>query len=424
MIKFLIKGLLRDHHRSLFPLIVASIGVMLTTIIYSYINGEMNDLVDSNAKFETGHLKIITQAYKKISNQIPNDLALNRLENLMGNLKQEYQNYDWAPRIKFVGLLDVPDENGETKTQQPVYGIAINLFSINNNEVRRLNLEKAIVAGNIPKASRQILLSDELAKRMKIEIGKPITLLSTGATGAMAVQNFILSGTVYFGIAGMDRGAMIGDLSDMQYTLEMPDGASEVLGFSKSNFYAKDETEKIKNDFNSSSINYKDEFSPVMITLSDQNGLGEWLMYVQAIGFLIVCIFLTAMSIVLLNTGLMSGIRRYGEVGVRLALGEAKDKIYKTIIYESLLVGTAGSIIGTALGLSFSYYLQEIGIDITGTLRNSSIMMPNVLRAKINFTSYYIGFIPGLLSTLIGTIFSGIQIFKRQTASLFKELEA
>jgi putative ABC transport system permease protein len=147
-------------------------------------------------------------------------------------------------------------------------------------------------------------------------------------------------------------------------------------------------------------------------------------MYVQAIGFLIVCIFLTAMSIVLLNTGLMSGIRRYGEVGVRLALGEAKDKIYKTIIYESLLVGTAGSIIGTALGLSFSYYLQEIGIDITGTLRNSSIMMPNVLRAKINFTSYYIGFIPGLLSTLIGTIFSGIQIFKRQTASLFKELEA
>jgi len=28
-----------------------------------------------------------------------------------------------------------------------------------------------------------------------------------------------------------------------------------------------------------------------------------------------------------------------------------------------------------------------------------------------------------LLATLIGTAFSGVQIFKRQTASLFKELE-
>jgi putative ABC transport system permease protein len=161
-----------------------------------------------------------------------------------------------------------------------------------------------------------------------------------------------------------------------------------------------------------------------MLTLGDQKGLGEWLQYVYAVGFLIVGTFLIAMSIVLLNTGLMSGIRRYGEIGVRLALGEAKDHIYKSILYESILIGTIGSVIGTALGLAVSLYLQEYGIDITGTLRNSSIMMPSVLRAKISFTSFYIGFIPGLLATLIGTTFSGIQIFKRQTASLFKELEA
>jgi len=129
------------------------------------------------------------------------------------------------------------------------------------------------------------------------------------------------------------------------------------------------------------------------------------------------------MSIVLLNTGLMSGIRRYGEVGMRLALGEAKDRIYKSLLYESLVIGFTGSILGTLLGLAISLYLQEHGIDISGTLRNSSIMMPNLLRSKISFTSFYIGFIPGLLATIIGTTFSGIQIFKRQTASLFKELE-
>ncbi|MGA8265547.1 MAG: FtsX-like permease family protein, partial [Ignavibacteriaceae bacterium] len=134
-------------------------------------------------------------------------------------------------------------------------------------------------------------------------------------------------------------------------------------------------------------------------------------------------IFLFAMSIVLLNSGLMSGIRRYGELGVRLALGETKDNIYKTLLYESVFIGLIGSVIGIVSGLAVSYYMQEVGIDISDTLRNSTTIMPNIIKARIDITSFYIGLIPGLLATLIGTAFSGVQIFKRQTASLFKELE-
>ena len=424
MIKFLIKGMLRDHHRSLFPIIVVAFGVLLTTVIYSYINGETNDLIDSNARFDTGHLKVMTRSYNDLVSQMPNDLALTGVESISRSLNKKYPEYDWTSRIRFIGLLDVPDENGETKIQNPIFGLAVDLFHNSSHERERLNLGSSIIKGHIPEKPREILISDELASRMNIEIGQPITLLSTSSNGSLAVQNFIICGTVIFGIAGMDRGAMIADLSDMQYALEMTDGASEILGFNKNKFYQPDEAEKIKINFNEQFNNSVDQFSPFMLTLGDQNGLGEWLGYVRAVGFLIVGIFLIAMFIVLLNTGLMSGIRRYGEVGVRLALGEAKDRIYKSILYESVFIGTVGSIIGTALGLAVAFYLQEYGINIKGTLRNSSIMMPNFLRAKVNLTSFYIGFIPGLLATLLGTIFSGIQIFKRQTASLFKELEA
>jgi putative ABC transport system permease protein len=38
--------------------------------------------------------------------------------------------------------------------------------------------------------------------------------------------------------------------------------------------------------------------------------------------------------------------------------------------------------------------------------------------------SFFIGFIPGLLATILGTSISGIGIYKRQTSQLFKELEA
>ena len=416
--------MLRDHHRSLFPIIVVALGVLLTTVVYSFINGELYDMVDSNARFETGHLKIMTHAYNDLASQAPNDLALTGVEKLIRSLNNEYPRYEWTARIKFVGLLDVPDENGETKAQNPIFGMAVNLFSKRSKEVERLNLSKSIVRGRMPVKSGEILISEELAKRMDTDIGHPVTLLATNSSGAMAVQNFIVCGTVRFGITAIDRGAIITDLLDMQYALEMPDGAAEILGFNKSNFYLPADVEKIKNSFNNKFINSGDQFSPIMLTLGDQNGLSEYLQYLNLVGFLIVGTFLIAMSLVLLNTGLMSGIRRYGEVGVRLAIGEAKDRIYKSLLYESVLIGITGSVIGIALGLAITLYLQEIGIDISGTLRNSSIMMPNLLRAKISFTSFYIGFIPGLLATSIGTTFSGIQIFKRQTASLFKELEA
>ena len=51
-------------------------------------------------------------------------------------------------------------------------------------------------------------------------------------------------------------------------------------------------------------------------------------------------------------------------------------------------------------------------------------MMPGVFRAQITNATWYIGFIPGLVSTQLGTMLAGIGIYKRQTAQLFKELEA
>ncbi len=423
MMHFLIKGLMRDRHRSVFPVLIVSFGILLTIVLYAFIRGELNDLIDSNARFDTGHLKITTRSYNSLASQMPNDLALTGIENHLVSLRNKYADYDWTARIKFVGLLDVPDTLGETKAQNSVFGLAVNLFDKNSMEGERLNLGKSIVQGRVPEKPGDVLISEELAARMNTGIGHSITLLSTTSGGAMAVQNFIVCGTVKFGIAVMDRGAMIADISDIQYALEMPDGASEIVGFQKNKFYEPGEAEEIKKDFNSRFTQANDPYSPLMATLGDQNGLGEYIDYINGVAFIIVGIFVAAMSIVLLNTGLMSGIRRYGEVGVRLALGEAKNRIYKSILIESAVIGFTGSLIGTGLGLAVSFYLQEIGIDITETLKTTSVLMPNVLRARIDGLCFYIGFIPGLLATLIGTAFSGIQIYQRQTASLFKELE-
>jgi putative ABC transport system permease protein len=45
------------------------------------------------------------------------------------------------------------------------------------------------------------------------------------------------------------------------------------------------------------------------------------------------------------------------------------------------------------------------------------------MRSEITPRMYYIGFIPGVISMFIGSALAGTAIYKRQTATLFKELE-
>ncbi len=52
------------------------------------------------------------------------------------------------------------------------------------------------------------------------------------------------------------------------------------------------------------------------------------------------------------------------------------------------------------------------------------MMMSGVFKAKITPESYYIGFIPGFFATILGSALGGIGIYRRQTADLFKELQA
>jgi putative ABC transport system permease protein len=67
--------------------------------------------------------------------------------------------------------------------------------------------------------------------------------------------------------------------------------------------------------------------------------------------------------------------------------------------------------------------MQVKGFNIGALLKNNSIMIDNIVRARITPLSYIIGFLPGMLATLCGTALSGVGIYKRQTSQLFKELE-
>ena len=251
MIKFLFKGLFRDRSRSLFPFLVVVAGVMLTIIVYCWIMGVTSDMISAAANFDTGHVKITTRAYAEEADQIPNDLAFLGVDELLEELRKDFKDFVWAPRIKFGGLLDIPDEQGETRSQGPVAGFAVDVFSKKSPEWDILNLEKAVVRGRLPEKPGEVLISDDFAHQLGVVLGETATLISSTMYGSMATANFKVVGTVRFGMAAMDRGAMIADITDIQFALDMEDGAGEILGFSNDFLYHEKRADAVSVAFNS-----------------------------------------------------------------------------------------------------------------------------------------------------------------------------
>jgi putative ABC transport system permease protein len=424
MMTFLIKGLLRDRSRSLFPIIMVSAGVFLSVLLYSFIKGAIGGMVETSAKFESGHVKVTTRAYDVLSEQVPNDLALLGVGALLDDLKETYPRMTWTARIEFGGLLDIPDEAGETRAQGPVFGMGIDLLNPQSLETAILNLKKSIVRGRLPAHPDEILISDTFARKLGLKVGQPATLISVTMNGAMAVHNFKVAGTVLFGMAALDKHTIVADLQDVRRALDMADGAGEVLGFSSDMIYDDTHMKEMAKTFNARASNPADEFSPIMVALAQRGLLSEMLQMANGAGAIMVAVFMFAMAIVLWNAGLMNGIRRYGEVGVRLAMGEPKGRIYRAMIFESIVIGIIGSIAGTILGLALSYWMQYHGFDFGSMMQKATILTSNVVRAQVTVVSYYIGFFPGVLASMLGTLFAGIGIYRRQTSQLFRELEA
>ena len=231
MIKFLLKGILRDKSKSLIPVCVISLGVFITVFMSGFVDGVLSEMISSNANLDTGHLKVMTKPYNENKDQLPNDLALLEIDLLIESLESEYPNLEWVPRIKFGGILDVPDVNGETIIQGPGIGLGLSILGEDKSEIERLSIQKSIVRGSMPENPNEILLSEVFSKKLKINPGDEVTFFGSTMEGSMVFESFVMSGTVMFGNPVLDRSTFIVDFKKTQMILDMENGSSELLAY-------------------------------------------------------------------------------------------------------------------------------------------------------------------------------------------------
>ena len=427
MIDFLFKGLIRDRSRSFFPLLIITAIVAIIIFFSGFLNGIYNSLFFNTALVNSGHVKVVTHAYNLEHQLLPNDLALLEIDDLVNDLEQSYPDYLWSPRITFAGLLDVPDKNGETLSQSPVIALGIDFLSKNSKQFDVWDIKNKIVDGRMVNSSNEVLLSEKLSNRLNISSGDIVTYIGATMYGGFATYNYLVVGIYDLNLGPIDKDMMIVDLGGAQNALDMNNAASEILGYKKDLYFNDKETISIRDKHNEQYSDISDIYRPVMLALRDSNQMGTIVDFSNVIMFIIMGLFLIVVTLVLWNMGIMSGLRRYGEIGMRLAIGESKGHVFKSMVVESIIIGFLGSFFGTFIGLSITLYLEKTGLDYSkaiDSLNSSNFAMPNVFYPQVTSELFYIGFIPGILATVLGTMLAGRAIYKREMAQLFKEMEA
>jgi putative ABC transport system permease protein len=432
MIRWLLTGILRDKTRSLFPFLVVTAGVGLIIALIGFLEGVFMGMIDMTAHLDTGHLRLVNRPFYEEEHLNPIDRALSGQSAFAAWLKQNSSpEIEWTPRIRWGAIIDVPDAQGETRAQTVALGIAVDLTSPHSPEWQRLALEKSLVRGGLPTRPHEILVGWLLAKDLKLQPGDTVTLIGQTFDGGLAVDNYRVSGLIRFGIFAMDKKMVISRLEDAQFTFYMEDKVTDWLGFfprrvpfDNYQTHARDIGERLKTLKAQSPAGWAHDDDPMLLSVSDQRNIAEIYDKYLLVRRIIVSVFTLILSLVLWNAGLLNGIHRYGEMGLRLALGETQGGVVFSFACEAFLIGVFGTAAGSLLGGGVVYYLQEVGVNMGDSFAQTGLMLSDVVRGRLTAEAFIYGAVPGLTASVLGALVANVAVFRRSEANLFRELEA
>lgn len=118
----------------------------------------------------------------------------------------------------------------------------------------------------------------------------------------------------------------------------------------------KSTAKALKKDYPDISVNTWQELSPEISAVSA--AMGTW-------SFVFVGIILMALIFGITNTMLMAVMERTQELGILMALGMKKNKLFLMILLETVMLSITGGIWGMLAGSGTVFYLSRAGIDLS-----------------------------------------------------------
>lgn len=363
-VKLALRNLLRNRWRSTLTLAAVAVAVGLMVFTLGMYDGWIEEMVRGTTAVETGQIQVHTAEYvenARVYASFPGDSALIGLVQSVSGVTAI------SPRVKAYGLVG----NEERSQVARILGV------VPEAEGAATPIRDAVVGGRwlsptpAPSpAPREVVLGQALAQQLRVSPGDELVVFLEAADGSLGNELLQVTGIVRTGNTELDRLAAYMHLEDAQYLTALDGQIHELMlrtaDLGAARAIADSVALAIGAHLGAPAEGETVEVSTLVVQPWQE--IVPWLnqmilLFRRSYAFMYLLIYLVA-AVGILNTARMSALERRREFGVMLAIGMRPLRMFRTIVVETVALGTVGALIGATLGFFLSWYYATAGFNM------------------------------------------------------------
>ncbi len=342
------RNIWRNPRRSALTAAATAFGLAAFLFLYAFTDGFFEQMINNSIDFSTAHVQVEPRGFRE---ELSPALYLSQPRALLEQVRRHPAVQAATPRIQVEAMISSP-----TKTE-PLILMGVEPTS----ETRVTRLHTVITEGAYltEEGGMEILLGRKLAGELDVRLGEKVVVTTQLADGSLGSAAYRLAGIYQTNSEIFDRTLGFIGLAQAQELLAMPERVSTIALRLKQRALSKPLAAEVDRELVSTPYQARpwEDIMPVLVQMIDVSRLMFYV--VLAIVFLVVAIGVT-------NTLFMSVLERTREFGVMLALGTEPRLIVRIVVYEAVILGLIGIILGIFLGVSLVAYYGTSGMDLSG----------------------------------------------------------
>lgn len=339
------RNIWRNRARSLVILLSVAFGLWTGIFIVAFYEGIIQQRIRSAIDNELSHIQIHHPAFRDEQDLRFDLRSADSLTDLLRTMPAVRQ---CSRRIVATGMVTTPAGSS---------GAIIN--GVNPaDEAAMTSLSAKVRDGAFFSAAgkNEVLIGQALAKKLRLQTGRKLVITLTDRSGEISSAAFRVRGifrtasqpfdetNLYVRLEDADRlGAMEGRVVQVAVRLHKDQDTDTLAA-------------QLRNGFPFLEVKTWRELSPEMELLVVTTG--------QTI-YIFMGIIMLALAFGIINTMLMAILERTREIGMLLALGMARIRIFWMILLETLLLVLAGAPAGMIPAILTVMYTRKNGIDLS-----------------------------------------------------------
>ena len=282
-------------------------------------------------------------------------------------------------------------------------------------EAKTTSLKEKLIEGTyFSDKKNQLLIGKPLAKKLNLKLRKKVVIQFQNLEGDIVAGAFRIAGIFDTKNTLYDEMNVFVKRTDLNRLLGDPTVAHEIA------IYLKD-GKTLDTDVAALQAKYPDVLTENYRAISPDVKLYETNIGISSTIFIF--LFMLALIFGIINTMLMAVLERNKELGMLMAIGMNKAKVFKMILLETIFLAVVGAPIGIFLSWITIKYFSNIGLDLTSFSAGLEQMGMDTIIYPVTEPSLYLQItIAVVLTAFLAAIYPALKAIKLRPVEAMRKI--